>query len=136
MIVEFLQIQIPADRTSWTRTRATQMLTNTICRKTPLTTAPRRHQVTTAPRRHQVTFREVSSILSFVHFLTKIRFCYFCRSWIKINIIFCLICQQIVVDAISAGSPNHTIRLLWKFYFIVSRYFLEKHVHNRYNMIM
>ena len=28
MIVEFLQIQIPTDRTSGTRTRATQMLTN------------------------------------------------------------------------------------------------------------
>ena len=42
MIVEFLQIQIPTDRTTWTRTRATQMLTNTIVEicSTPLTTAP------------------------------------------------------------------------------------------------
>ena len=39
--------------------------------------------------------------------------------------------KNIVVGAISAGTPNHTIRLLWKFYFIVSRYFLEKHVNNR-----
>ena len=39
--MEFLQIQIPADKTSWTRTRATQMLTNTIVEicSTPLTTA-------------------------------------------------------------------------------------------------
>ena len=72
---------------------------------------------------------EVSSILSYVHFLKKMRFCYFC--WIKINIIFGLIYQKkIVVGGISAGSPNHTIRLLWKFYFIVSRYFLAKHVHD------
>ena len=44
MIVEFLQIQIPTDRTSGTRTRATQMLTNTIVEicSTTLTTAPRR----------------------------------------------------------------------------------------------
>ena len=43
MIVEFLQIQIPTDRTSGTRTRATQMLTNTIAEicSTPLTTPPR-----------------------------------------------------------------------------------------------
>ena len=43
MIVEFLQIQIPTDRTSGTRTSATQMLTNKfvdIC-STPLTTAPK-----------------------------------------------------------------------------------------------
>ena len=57
-----------------------------------------------------------------------IRFCYFCRNWIKINVIFGLICKKNVVGAIPAGTP---IRLLWKFYFIVSRYFLEKHVHNR-----
>ena len=39
-----MQIQIPTDRTSGTRTRATQMLTNTIVEiySTPLTTAPRR----------------------------------------------------------------------------------------------
>ena len=44
-IIEFLQIQIPTDRTSGTRTRDTQMLTNTIVEKcsTPLTTAPRRY---------------------------------------------------------------------------------------------
>ena len=44
MIVEFLQIQIPPDRTSGTRTCATQMLTNTIVEicSTPLTTGPRR----------------------------------------------------------------------------------------------
>ena len=44
MIVEFLQIPIPTDRTSGTRTCATQMLTNTnveIC-STRLTTVPRR----------------------------------------------------------------------------------------------
>ena len=44
LIVEFLQIQIPTDRTSGTRTRATQMLTNTfveIC-STTLTSVPRR----------------------------------------------------------------------------------------------
>ena len=43
-MVEFLQIQIPIDRTSETRTRATQMLTDKcveMC-STPLTTAPRR----------------------------------------------------------------------------------------------
>ena len=42
-MVEFLQIQIPTDRTSGTRTRATQMLTNTIVEiySTALTTAPR-----------------------------------------------------------------------------------------------
>ena len=39
MIVEFLQIQIPTDRTSRTRTRATQMLTNTIVDTTLLTTS-------------------------------------------------------------------------------------------------
>ena len=45
LIIEFLQIQIPTDRTSGTRTRATQMLTNTIVEtcSTRLTTAPRRH---------------------------------------------------------------------------------------------
>ena len=39
LIIEFLQIQIPTDRNSGTRTRATQMLTNTIVEKwsTPLT---------------------------------------------------------------------------------------------------
>ena len=44
LIIEFLQIQIPTDRTSGTRTRTTQMLTNTIVEicSTPLTTAPRR----------------------------------------------------------------------------------------------
>ena len=44
LIIEFLQIQIPTDRTSGTRTRATQMMTNTIVEicSTPLTTAPRR----------------------------------------------------------------------------------------------
>ena len=43
-IAEYLQIQIPTDRTSGTRTRATQMLTDTIVEicSTPLTTAPRR----------------------------------------------------------------------------------------------
>ena len=46
-MVRFLQIQIPTDRTSGIRTRATQMLTNKlveIC-STPLTTAPRWPQV-------------------------------------------------------------------------------------------
>ena len=44
MIVEFLQIQIPTDRISWTRTCATQMLTDTIIEicSTRLTTALRR----------------------------------------------------------------------------------------------
>ena len=44
LIVQFLQIQIPTDRASGTRTCATPMLTNKfveIC-STPLTTAPRR----------------------------------------------------------------------------------------------
>ena len=42
--MEFLQIQIPTDRTSKTRTRATQMLTNKFVEisSTPLTTAPLR----------------------------------------------------------------------------------------------
>ena len=50
--MEFLRIQIPTDRTSGTRTRATQMLTNTIVEicSTRLITAPRR--LPTAPRRH------------------------------------------------------------------------------------
>ena len=42
-MLEFLRIQIPTDRTSLTRTRATQMLTYKfveLC-STPLTTAPR-----------------------------------------------------------------------------------------------
>ena len=65
-------------------------------------------------------------------FLKKyMRFCYFCRSWIKINIIFGLICKKKCRRHNFGGFPNHTIRLLWKFDFIVSRYFLEKHVHNR-----
>ena len=53
MIIEFLQIQIPTDRTSGTRTRATQMLTNTIVEKCskPLTTAPRRLSI---PSRHNL----------------------------------------------------------------------------------
>ena len=43
-LIQFLSIQIPTDRISGTRTRATQMLTNTIVEicSTPLTTAPRR----------------------------------------------------------------------------------------------
>ena len=43
-----MQIQIPTDRTSGTRTRATQMLTNTIVEicSTPLTTVPRRRHLT------------------------------------------------------------------------------------------
>ena len=42
-----MQIQIPTNRTSGIRTRATQMLTNTIVEKcsTPLTTAPRRQVI-------------------------------------------------------------------------------------------
>ena len=50
-----------------------------------------------------LVYREVSSIWSCVHFFKKMRFCYFCRSWIKINIIFGLICKGNVVGAISAG---------------------------------
>ena len=51
LIIEFLQIQITIDRTSGTRTRATQMLTNTIVEicSTPLTTAPRRPSDITKP---------------------------------------------------------------------------------------
>ena len=47
MIVEFLQIQITTERTSVTRTRAAQILPNTIVEicSTPLTTAPRRHKM-------------------------------------------------------------------------------------------
>ena len=54
--------------------------------------------------------REVSSILSYVHYFKKMRFCYFCRSWSKINIIFGLICKKT---------------------YVVGRYFLQKHVHNK-----
>ena len=42
MIVEFLQIQIPADRTSGTRTRTTQMLSNTFVEICLTPFAPRR----------------------------------------------------------------------------------------------
>ena len=61
MIIEFLQIQIPTDRASGTRTRATQMLTNTIVEKcsTPLTTASRRpNAVFEHPSANTVVFYE------------------------------------------------------------------------------
>ena len=47
LIIEFLRLQIPTDRTNGIRTRATQMLTNTIVEicSTPLITAPRRPNV-------------------------------------------------------------------------------------------